>query len=298
MRVSYAWLAAMGIPTASLAPAAVAAAVFLVNVLVKVGIDAVCEAAPQDRIPRRHRRNPRSVRRAHDGARQGDRPVPAELNLRFPDPEHVAVSCDGEESGTLPFASPLTPKDRQDLRWYLEVYGAHSLGDPDDIDARRIAAQLAVWGKRLFEAVFGERAPERIFNRFQDIEDGTRLLTVSAEHPAILALPWELLHDPSTGGVFLFTERPRISIRRRVAGEVGGRKRFKVRSKDRLHQALRAARPAPGHRRGARDRRTRRGRSYPYHRVRINHQAGRALASRGSRNGSPWAARRGDRGTG
>ena len=51
VRVSYAWLAAMGIPTASLAPAAVALAVFLVNVLVKVGIDAVCEGVAATEPP-------------------------------------------------------------------------------------------------------------------------------------------------------------------------------------------------------------------------------------------------------
>jgi hypothetical protein len=43
VRVSYGWLAAMGIPTASLAPLAVAATVFLLNVVLKVGIDAICE---------------------------------------------------------------------------------------------------------------------------------------------------------------------------------------------------------------------------------------------------------------
>lgn len=43
VRVSYAWLAAMGLPTGSLAPLAVAATVFLLNVLLKVGIDTICE---------------------------------------------------------------------------------------------------------------------------------------------------------------------------------------------------------------------------------------------------------------
>ena len=55
-----------------------------------------------------------------------------ELNLRFPDKDHVIVSADGETSESLNFANPLTIKDRQDIRWYLEVYDAHSLGDPDD----------------------------------------------------------------------------------------------------------------------------------------------------------------------
>ncbi len=43
VRVSYAWLAAMGIPTASLGPAAVAVAVFVINAALKIGIDALCE---------------------------------------------------------------------------------------------------------------------------------------------------------------------------------------------------------------------------------------------------------------
>ena len=68
--------------------------------------------------------------------------------------------------------------------------------------------------------MFSERAAERLFNHFQDAEDGARLLTISAGHPTILALPWELLHDPASGGVFLFRE---ISIRRRLAGAGGGR---------------------------------------------------------------------------
>ena len=46
VRVSYAWLAAMGIPTGSVAPVAVAASVFLLNVLVKVGIEAICDERP------------------------------------------------------------------------------------------------------------------------------------------------------------------------------------------------------------------------------------------------------------
>ncbi len=166
-----------------------------------------------------------------------------ELNLRFPDKDHVIVRYDGDELGRLAFKNPLKPKDREDIRWYLEVYGAHSLGDPDDKEAKRIAAQLPVWGKALFDSVFDERPAARLFNRFQDNEDDVRLLTVSAEHPAILALPWELLHDSSRGGVFLFNENPRISIRRRVPGIAGGRKPFKVEAKDRLHLLFVVSRP-------------------------------------------------------
>ena len=166
-----------------------------------------------------------------------------ELNLRFPRTNEVIVSFEGEDSGTLPFTDPLTAKDRKDIQWYLEVYGAHSLGDPDDAEAARIAAQLPVWGKALFNAVFGGRAAQRLFNDFQDQRDDARLLTISAEQPAILSLPWELLHDSAKGGVHLFLETPRISIRRRMAGATGGRAPFRVKSKDQLHLLFVVSRP-------------------------------------------------------
>jgi tetratricopeptide (TPR) repeat protein len=171
----------------------------------------------------------------------------AELNLRFPDKDHVIVSFDGEESGALHlpfrFLDPLTAKERQDLRWYVEVYGAHSLGDPDDADARRIALLLPDLGKRLFGAVFNDPAARRLFCAFQDSDAAARLLTVSAESPSVLGLPWELLHDPSRGGVYLFDEHPRISIRRRVTGAKGGRAAFKVEPRDRLHLLFVISRP-------------------------------------------------------
>ncbi len=166
-----------------------------------------------------------------------------ELNLRFPNPKHVIVSLDGVESGELPFAIPLGVKDTEDIRWYVEVYGAHSLGDPDDQEARRISEQLPIWGKAMFDAVFGDRAAQRLLNEFQDATNDTRLLTITAEHPDILALPWELLHDSAAGGGFLFMETPRISIRRRVAGITGGRKPFKTAAKDTLRLLFVVSRP-------------------------------------------------------
>jgi hypothetical protein len=167
-----------------------------------------------------------------------------ELSLQFPDADHVLVTYGNRKSGSLDFKSPLTPKDRDDLRWYLEVYGAHSLGDPDDEEAKRIAAKLETWGEALFNAAFGDRAAQRLFNAFQDANDVARLLTISAESPAILGLPWELLCDPARGGSFLFNEHPRISIRRGVSGVTGGRDPFEVKSKERLHLVFVVSRPA------------------------------------------------------
>ncbi len=164
-----------------------------------------------------------------------------ELNLRFPDQDHVIVRFDDQESGSLAFADPLTDNDRGDIRWYIEMYGTRSLNDDDDKEADRIAKLLPQWGKKLFEAVFREREARRLFNRFQDGDGAARLLTISAEGPAILGLPWELLHDPD--GVHLFFENPSISIRRRVAGSTKGRRPFKINAKDRLHLLFVVSRP-------------------------------------------------------
>ncbi len=169
-----------------------------------------------------------------------------ELNLRFPDEHHaiVRLGSKDEGSGQLPFTVPIASKDLHDLAWYIETYGAHSLGDPDDDEAKRIATQLPAWGQALFNAVFTQREAQRRFNSFQDTDGDSRLLTISAEHPAILALPWELLHDPAPGGGYLFMETPRISIRRRVAGATGGRTLFKPTPKDSLHLLFVISRPA------------------------------------------------------
>ena len=43
VKTSYLWLGAMGIQQASIGPVAVAATVFLLNVLLKIGIEAICE---------------------------------------------------------------------------------------------------------------------------------------------------------------------------------------------------------------------------------------------------------------
>src|SRR5262249_36279814 len=128
--------------------------------------------------------------------------MPTELNLRFPDADHVSVRFGHEDEGSaeLPFINPMGEKDLRDIQWYVETYGAHSLGDPDDSEAKRIAGKLPEWGAKLFKTVFTEREAERRFNEFQDAEGDTRLLTISSEHPAILELPWELLHDSAAGG--------------------------------------------------------------------------------------------------
>ena len=166
-----------------------------------------------------------------------------ELELSFPAADQVVVRLAGESSAVLPFVSPLSSRDHKDLAWYLETYGAHSLGEPDDREARRIAAQLPAWGKALFDAVFGERPAQRLFNAFQDDAESPHLLTIRTAIPSVLGLPWELLHDSARGGVFLFNEQPPISIRRWVTGGTGGRRSLQVKPKERLHLLFIVSRP-------------------------------------------------------
>jgi tetratricopeptide (TPR) repeat protein len=163
-----------------------------------------------------------------------------ELNLRFPQPDRVIVEFDGEESEPHAFVSPLDETDLQEIRWYLEVYSASYTADVDDDRARRIAAQLKQWGEALFKAVFAGDAHE-LFSEFRRQTEPGRLVTISSAHPAILSLPWELLHTPK--GAYLFNERPRISIRRNLAGTRGGRRPMRVQPKERLRLLFVVSRP-------------------------------------------------------
>ena len=165
-----------------------------------------------------------------------------ELNLRFPENHQVIVTFDGQDTERLDFASPLSAADREEIRWYLETYASRYTTDVDDKRAEGIAKKFRQWGEDLFNAVFQHRAAQRLFNYFQDENQPGRLLTISASHPAILSLPWELLRDPE--GTYLFHENPRISIRRRLAGAGGGRRPFKVQVKDRLRLLFVVSRPS------------------------------------------------------
>jgi hypothetical protein len=54
----------------------------------------------------------------------------------------------------VPFAPPLTPAEREDLRWYLEDYLEAPYAVYEDRGAA-VADALPGWGVRLFDALFG-----------------------------------------------------------------------------------------------------------------------------------------------
>jgi hypothetical protein len=144
------------------------------------------------------------------------------LELSFPDPDHVLVTFQGATSGSVDFTNPLQASDYEENRWYLEVYATHSLGDPDDAQAKQVVARLPVWGKALFRSVLESRAAIPIYNRFRSAGQRAGLLTVTAADAAILRVPWELLHETSEHGTFLFASSPRASIRRRLLASQAG----------------------------------------------------------------------------
>jgi hypothetical protein len=162
-----------------------------------------------------------------------------ELTLNFTTADQVTVSFDDETSEAIAFNSPWTAQNQKDLRWYMEDYASGYMTEVDDRRAEQIAAQLKEWGKALFNQVFGTRDAQRLFNAFQDSREKGRVVSLNAEHPKILALPWELLHDPQ--GNYLFNENPRISIRRKL--KRGGRRPFQVNPKHQLHLLFVISRP-------------------------------------------------------
>ncbi|WP_158521013.1 CHAT domain-containing tetratricopeptide repeat protein [Fuerstiella marisgermanici] len=172
----------------------------------------------------------------------------SDLVFNFSSPEQVTVSYDGTGSGRFEFVNPVTEKDRQDIRWYVETYGAHSLAEPDDNEARRIEARLPEIGRELFKAVFNVNANEfpegspalKRYNAFQQGESGDRVITIESEDASILSIPWELIHDSKQ---FLFTKKPHISIRRKISGATEGETPFKVEPKQQLHLLFVVSRP-------------------------------------------------------
>jgi tetratricopeptide (TPR) repeat protein len=141
-----------------------------------------------------------------------------ELNLVFPDPQHVIIQSRTGSTQPSDFVNPLTADDLKDIRWYLEVYSSQYMTDVDDDRARDIEDSLSRWGSALFTAALGQFVAQAAFMQFYNSKQAGRVLTIGASHPDILSLPWELLHIP--GGGFLFNSNPRISIRRQfnVAG--------------------------------------------------------------------------------
>lgn len=146
-------------------------------------------------------------------ARRGD-PV-NELRLLFSHSQDggYTVRIDNNWSGSpsepIAFTLFLTDDDFEDLRWYLEDF----LDLPDGgsvVRARRIEANLELWGRRFYDALFGDGDHRELLNHLQR-QGAPRLLTIATRDSSILRLPWELMAD-SRGPLV----RQDITIRRQL----------------------------------------------------------------------------------
>src|SRR5450759_165351 len=132
----------------------------------------------------------------------------------------IALNCDEplnlSYSGDL-LTGPLTEKERVDLRWYLEEYWKW----PYEGFAKRgkeVEALLVEVGKRLYRAVFGSAEAVEVIQAWRLQPNVARQISIISAMPAILSLPWELLHD-ERGFLALRTRNP-VSIIRRMPQKV------------------------------------------------------------------------------
>lgn len=136
-----------------------------------------------------------------------------ELKVQFNDTQ-VTVHYANFSPVTMDFVLPLTAKDREALRHYLEVYATQYVMDIDDAEAKRMIQKLPEWGQTLFNSIFSNAAAQALFTQFISAASDKHLLTITAKQPEILSLPWELLNH---AGHFLFSSQPSVTILRRVA---------------------------------------------------------------------------------
>jgi hypothetical protein len=136
-----------------------------------------------------------------------------ELNLHFKNSQQVTIRLAQHSPVIVDFAIALTTQDREAIRHYLEVYATQYVMDIDDTEAGRVTTQLSQWGQSLFDAVFNNAAAQQLFAQFINTPSDKYLVTITAQNPEILSLPWELLHNT---GQFLFALQPSITILRRI----------------------------------------------------------------------------------
>lgn len=128
---------------------------------------------------------------------------------------HMTITCkalDLSHAGDL-LADPLTAREQEDLRWYLEEYwkwpyeGFLERG-------KQVERLLPIIGKRLYQAAFGSPAARHIMQAWKQDPAKERQISVISDLPKVLSLPWELLHTHT--GFLALSTRQTVSIVRRL----------------------------------------------------------------------------------
>ncbi len=161
-----------------------------------------------------------------------DQPLDLSITLTPPPagspPEAIAsiqLRCDQlglRHEGDL-LADPLTTKEREQIRWYLEEYVDWPYEQFLE-RGKKIEALLPELGKRLYHKVFGSAGAVSVLQawRLQPLQPGVqRQISIASEMPRALSLPWELLHDEQ-GFLVLRTRNPVSLLRRLPQRELGG----------------------------------------------------------------------------
>jgi hypothetical protein len=133
------------------------------------------------------------------------------------------------DSRDFNFIAPLGPIEADDLRWYLEKYYLWPIGVFIE-RAKRIEEKLPQWGKDLYDAATAAKSARDLLADWQQTADGVERrfsifvddrapeessdeeqLAANEAASALLALPWELMHD---GRSFLFQGKNAVRVRR------------------------------------------------------------------------------------
>ena len=124
------------------------------------------------------------------------------------------IESDGQESQAFPLALPLTEKNADDLRWYLEIYFQFP-GVGDRTRASDIESKLQQWGEAMFKAVFDTSEGTNVYRNLMAAASNGQpsLLTIGASEPDILVQPWEIMRDKEGPLVF-----QGVTIRRQLKG--------------------------------------------------------------------------------
>src|SRR5712692_9610439 len=147
-------------------------------------------------------------------------PPPADAS-----PETIAaieLRCDQlglQHKGDI-LVDPLTTRDHENVRWYLEEYADWPYEQFLE-RGKKIEASLSKFGKRLYDAVCGSTGAMSVVQPWRLLPEVQRQVSIVSYMPQALSLPWELLHDEQ-GFLVLRTRNPVSLIRRLPQHELGG----------------------------------------------------------------------------
>ena len=156
---------------------------------------------------------------------RGTRKLSATATLTYQPPVFGAREV---KSRRFTLTAPLGPIEADDLRWYLEQYHLWPVGVFQE-RAARIENSLADWGRALYDAALSHADVQKALRPWLDCEHRRFSIEIDPDPPtgagnqeqascreaatALMALPWELLHD---GRTFLFHGKKPVRVRRRL----------------------------------------------------------------------------------